>query len=234
MPFFDWLSRITGPKKREHVADDAPAVPSASTVPPAANTPTVAIAKSPPAPPATAVVRSMLFIDEPNVARSLSEVRSHGKDLDYNKLREYFSAKTPLAGAFFYTGYEDNQLGMKAFFRKLTTFGYEVVQVKGKRYRDGSVKRADPDIKIVTDMLIKFSEYDEAILVSGDGDFTDTMQQLMKRGKKVKIVSMRSRLAQELRESGAEIIFLENILPGLLMERHMRSGPASQTTGTRT
>lgn len=231
MPFFDWLSRITGPRKREHVADDAPSAPAESTAPPAVHAP---IAKAPPPPPAPTVARTMLFIDEPNVARSLSEIRSHGKDLDYNKLREHFNASTPLAGAFFYTGYEDNQLGMRAFFRKLTTFGYEVVQVKGKRYRDGSVKRADPDIKIVTDMLIKLSEYDEGVLVSGDGDFTDTVQQIMKRGKKMKIVSMRSRLAQELRECGAEIIFLENILPGLLMERHMRSGPASQTTSTRT
>ena len=175
----------------------------------------------------------MLFIDEPNIARSLSEIRSRGKDLDYHKLIDFFSARGPLAGAFFYTGYEDSQVGMKAFFRKLTDFGYEVVQVRGKRYRDGSVKRADPDIKIVTDLFIKFREYDEAILVSGDGDFADAVQQLMKRGKRVKVLSMRSRLAQELRESGAEVIFLENILPSLTMDRQMRSGPAHQATGSR-
>ena len=179
------------------------------------------------------VSRSMLFIDEPNVARCLGEVRARGKDLDYKKLKDYFGSTTPLAGAFFYTGYEDGQLGMRGFFRKLSNLGYEVVQVRSKRYRDGTVKHADPDIQIVTDLFTKFSQYDEAILVSGDGDFTDTVQQLMKRGKRVKIVSMRSRLAQELRECGAEIIFLENILPQLLMERQMRSRPAGQPSGSR-
>ena len=174
----------------------------------------------------------MLFIDEPNLARSLGEVRDRGKDLDYRKLKEYFSSRGSLAGAFFYTGYENTHLGMSAFFRKLSDFGYEVVQVRGKRYRDGTVKRADPDIKIVVDLFTKLDEYDAAILVSGDGDFTDTAQELMKRGKQVRIVSMRNRLAQELRECGAEIIFLESILPDLLMDRHMRSGPAKQVSGT--
>ena len=176
------------------------------------------------------VTRSMLFTDEPNVARSLGEVRARGKDLDYRRLRDYFGSTTPLAGAFFYTGYEEGQLGMRGFFRKLSSLGYEVIQVRGKRYKDGTVKRADPDLKIVADLFTKINQNDEAILVSGDGDFTDTVQQLMKSGKRVKVVSMRSRLAQELRECGADIIFLENILPQLLMERQMRSRPASQPT----
>ena len=64
----------------------------------------------------------------------------------------------------------------------------------------------------MTDLFTHFPDYDEAILVSGDGDFTDTVQQLMKRGKKVRVVSMRNRLAQELRECGAQIVYLEDIL----------------------
>lgn len=109
--------------------------------------------------------------------------------------------------------------------------GYEVVQVRSKRYRDGTIEKADLDIKIVTDLFTKFDEYDEAILVSGDGDFTDTVQQLMERGKRMKVVSMRSRLAQELRESGAD--FLENILPQLLMDRQMRSWHTPQPSQSR-
>ncbi len=104
--------------------------------------------------------RAMIFIDEPNVARSLGEVRAQGKDLDYRKLKEYFTGDEPLGGAFFYTGYVASQVGMQGFFRKLGSFGYEVVQVRSKRYRDGTVKNADPDIKIVTDMFLKMNEYD--------------------------------------------------------------------------
>ena len=174
--------------------------------------------------------RSMLFIDEPNVARSLGHVRSQGKDLDYKKLKEYFSAQRPLAGAFFYTGYKESQIGMRGFFSRLKSFGYEVVLVRSKRYRNGTVKNADTDIKIVTDLFTKFNQYDEAVLVSGDGDFADAVQQLMMHGKRVKVVSMRGRLAQELRESGADVIFLENILPQLLMDRQMRSRPARQAS----
>ena len=179
---------------------------------------------------AAAAKRTMLFIDEPNVARSLGEVRARGKDLDYRKLKDHFSVRAPLAGAFFYTGYDDSQVGMRAFFDKLGSMGYEVVKVRSKRFRDGTIKHADPDIKIVTDLFTKFTEYDDAVLVSGDGDFADTVQQLMLRGKRVTVLSMRSRLAQELRECGADVIFLENILPGLLMDRHMRSGPVNQAS----
>jgi uncharacterized LabA/DUF88 family protein len=166
-----------------------------------------------------------MFIDEPNVARSLTELRAQGKDLDYRKLKDHFSAGRPLTAAYFYTGYLDSQVGMRAFFRKLEDMGYEVVQVRTKRFRDGSVKNADPDIKIVTDLFTKLADYDEAILVSGDGDFADSVQHLLRLGKRVKVVSMRSRMAQELRECGAEVVFLESIIHELLMDRHMRSGP---------
>ena len=170
--------------------------------------------------------RRMLFIDEPNLARSLGEVRAQGKDLDYAKLRAYFGSDVPLSAAFYYTGYEDSQIGMRAFFRKLNGLGYEVVQVRSKHFRDGSVKNADPDIKIITDLFTKLAEYDEAVLLSGDGDFADTVQHLLRLGKRVKVVSMRSRMAQELRECGAEVLFLDGVLPGLLMDRRMRSRPA--------
>lgn len=163
--------------------------------------------------------------DEPNLARSLGEVRAQGKDLDYAKLRSYFAASAPLRGALVYTGYAESQVGMREFFRKLNGLGYEVVLVRSKRFRDGSVKNADPDIKIITDMFTKLAEYDEAVLVSGDGDFADTVQHLMRIGKRVKVVSMRSRMAQDLRECGAEVLFLDAILPGLLMDRQMRSRP---------
>ena len=43
-----------------------------------------------------------------------------------------------------------------------------MVQVWSKRYRDGTVTDADPDIKIVTDLFPKVDEYDKAILVSGE------------------------------------------------------------------
>ena len=60
---------------------------------------------------------------------------------------------------------------MRGFFRKLSGRGYEVVQVRSKRFRNGSVKNANPDIEIIADMFTKLAEYDEAVLVSGGGDF---------------------------------------------------------------
>lgn len=67
--------------------------------------------------------RALLFIDEPNVALSLGEVHSRGKDLDYKKLKECCDAGDWLVGAYFDTGYGTSQLGMRAFFRKLSNLG---------------------------------------------------------------------------------------------------------------
>lgn len=171
----------------------------------------------------------MLFIDEPNLARSLGEVRAQGKDLDYAKLRQYFAANASLVESLFYPGYVVSQVSMRGFFRKLKGLGYEVVQVRSKHFRDGSTQNADPDIKIITDMFTKLACYDHAVLVSGDGDFADTVQHLLGLGKRVTVVSMRSRMAQELRECGAEVLFLDSVLAGLLMERHMHSGTVAQS-----
>ena len=108
------LWRWTKPFRRPLVA-----VPQAPPEPVAASEARIPVAA------ATAVPgkRAMLFIDEPNVARSLGEVRAEGKDLDYRKLKAYFTRDEPLVGAFFYTGYVASQVGMQGFFRELGTFG---------------------------------------------------------------------------------------------------------------
>jgi len=106
-----------------------------------------------------------------------------------------------------------------SFFRRLESFGYQVVEAGGKTYRDGTKKRPDADAMIITDLLSLIESYDEATLVSGDGDFTYPVQRLLEIGKRVRVVSTRSHLAHSLKESGAEIVYLEGKLPELLMSR---------------
>ena len=179
--------------------------------------------------------RAFLAIDMANLAHMLDEVRRRGKDLDYRKLIDWLAEGRHLTNAKVYTGLDSNKQVINSFLGRLKTFGYEVVEVRGKTYQDGSTKRPNADTMIITDILSMIGSYDEATLVSGDGDFAYPVEILLRMGKQVRVVSTRHPLAQALRESGAEIVYLESKLPELLMSRVSKrtnsAGKSSKNTG---
>ena len=105
----------------------------------------------------------------------------------------------------------------KSFINTLKNIGYQV-RVKEpkifKRFDDSgnlwtSIK-ADWDMGIAMDAIALSEKIDVAILISGDGDFTDLVRYLHTKGVKVEIVAFKQTAAKELIEVSDEFIDLTN------------------------
>lgn len=164
--------------------------------------------------------RSFVAIDMANLAYMLKKGARNGQnELDYQQFLTWLVAGRSLTSARIYTGLDTSKPEIRAFFARLASFGYEVLVVQGKTYKDGTKKRPNADVMIVTDLLSRVGEYDEATLVSGDGDFAYPVRELLRMGKRVRIISTRDHLARALRESGADVCYLDQELDALLMTK---------------
>ncbi len=106
----------------------------------------------------------------------------------------------------------------KGFINTLKSIGYQV-KVKEpkifKRFDDNgnlwtSVK-ADWDMGIAMDAIALSEKIDVAILLSGDGDFTDLVRYLHTKGVKVEIGAFKQTASKELIEISDEFIDLTSI-----------------------
>ncbi len=105
----------------------------------------------------------------------------------------------------------------KGFINTLKSIGYQV-KVKDpkifKRFDDNgnlwTTIKADWDMGIAMDAIALSEKMDVAILISGDGDFTDLVRYLHTKGVKVEIVAFKQTAAKELIEVSDEFIDLTN------------------------
>ncbi|VVA44132.1 conserved hypothetical protein [Candidatus Roizmanbacteria bacterium] len=134
------------------------------------------------------------FIDASNI---IYGARSEGWFIDQKKLFIYLKNKFKISKAFFYYGKDSNDPKKIAFLNKLETFGY-ILRVKEIK-RFGKRMKANCDVDLTMDMLIKIMEYDKAIVLTGDGDFAPLFIYLIKNKKQIVIISSPKRTAKEIR-----------------------------------
>lgn len=114
------------------------------------------------------------FIDEQNVYMS---IRSQGWKLDHRRFRAYLREKYHVTRAYVFFGYRSD---MESIYRDYREAGFECVFKPTLMSRDGTVK-GNCDAELVLQVMIDLGSYDEAVLVSGDGDFYCVLQYLQKR-----------------------------------------------------
>lgn len=162
-------------------------------------------------------VKFMVFIDAENLRISTNHLRGAEGDFSYAQLFNLISSDgADSMGINFYANGADLP---ENFLRFLLDNGVRIVAVPGKEMGGGR-KGGPVDTVIATDMLDQADRYEEAVLVSGDGDFGYTVEQLIKRGKKVTVISSWRDLGRELPASGAQIILLEDIISMLTYTRN--------------
>ena len=121
------------------------------------------------------------FIDSQNVNLS---IRNQGWILDFKKFRKYISDKYRITKAFLFIGYVPQN---QALYTSLQKHGYILIFkptliLPDKRFK-GNV-----DAELVLHAMIEYSNYDKAIIISGDGDFYCLVEYLDKQRKLLKIL----------------------------------------------
>ena len=104
------------------------------------------------------------FIDGQNL---YSGIRQLGWALDYQRFRTYLTRHYGVTRAYYFLGYLPQQHGLYA---ALLQAGYELVfkpVVQGSGYGP----KGNVDADLVLRAMIEYPNYDQAVLVTGDGDF---------------------------------------------------------------
>jgi uncharacterized LabA/DUF88 family protein len=146
------------------------------------------------------------FIDGQNL---YSGVRSLGWLLDVDKFRVHLSQKYHVTRAFYFIGYMREQ---QALYHRLATSGYELVfkpVVQGNAHSP----KGNVDADLVLNAMIELPNYQQAIIVSGDGDYYSLVDYLAKHGKLNAVMAPnRAFCSSVLRKSaGGTIRYVEDI-----------------------
>jgi len=89
------------------------------------------------------------------------------------------------------------------FYRDLDKFGYSlrIKPTKVFTSSEGTITtKANCDVDLTFDMMRYMSQYSEAVVLTGDGDFAPVLEYLKKKKKKISILARSERTAWEVRE----------------------------------
>jgi len=124
------------------------------------------------------------FIDASNLMYAASRV---GWKMDYEKLASYLRYRFGVSRLLFYGGVDHTNKKQLGFYKKLKEFGYELNLIDIKKFSDGS-RKADVDSRLTIDAAKLINNYNEALFITGDGDYFWLFEYLMQT-KKIKLLS---------------------------------------------
>lgn len=124
------------------------------------------------------------FIDSQNLNLAIQDC---GWKLNFKRLRVYLKDKYHISKVFLFIGYVP---GNERLYTHLQEDGYIVIFKPTLEYKkDGEHRtKGNVDAELVLHAMIEFSNYDKAMIVSGDGDFHCLIEHLEKEGKLLHIL----------------------------------------------
>jgi uncharacterized LabA/DUF88 family protein len=125
--------------------------------------------------------KNYAFIDSQNLNLAVLE---QGWKLDFRKFRKYLEDKYAVSRAFLFIGYVPTQQSM---YTSLQEYGYVLVFKPTLSLADGKVK-GNVDAELVLHSMIEYPNYEQAVIVTGDGDFHCLVEYLKKQGKLLRLI----------------------------------------------
>ena len=162
-----------------------------------------------------------LFIDTQNLYHSARDLLE--RTVNFETLLDVARHERELVHAIAYTVEKDGESTSRPFIYKLSALGYKVrrmtlslhhVTDTGKAIWEGNW-----DMGIVADMVRLCDHLDIVVLGSGDGDFTDIVEVLQERGKRVEVIAFREHTAQKLIDAADRFTHLPDIDEALMPAR---------------
>ncbi len=162
-----------------------------------------------------------LFIDTQNLYHSARDLLD--RTVNFETLLDLAKADRELVHAIAYTVEKDGESTSRPFIYKLSALGYKVRRMtlslhhmtdSGKAIWEGNW-----DMGMVADMVRLIDHLDIVVLGSGDGDFTDIVEVLQERGKRVEVISFREHTAQKLIDAADKFTHLPDLDEALMPAR---------------
>lgn len=165
------------------------------------------------------------FIDSQNLNLGL---RSMGWKVDYKKFRLYLKNKYNVAKAFIFIGLVPNN---QQLYTELQSSGFILVFKPTVRYFENGKEtvKGNVDAELVLHAAaIEFGNYDQAVIVSGDGDFSCLIQYLQDKGKLLKLLTPNGKYSKLLSNFDTNIVRLDKIVAAFGIQQKTRTGGRSK------
>lgn len=116
------------------------------------------------------------FIDGQNLNLAIQEL---GWKLDFKKFRVYLREKYGVSKAYYFIGFVE---GNNDLYASLQSDGYVLIFKPTSRIKDGRIK-GNCDAELVLQAMIDLDKYQQAVIVTGDGDFACLVKYLNREDK---------------------------------------------------
>ena len=175
-----------------------------------------------------------LFIDTQHLYHSARDLME--RPVNFETILNVARAERELVHAIAYTVEKENEGTARPFIYKLSALGYKVRRMNLTLHHvaEGGrpIYEGNWDMGMVADMVRLLDHLDVMVLGSGDGDFTDIVELLQEKGKRVEVIAFREHTAQKLVDAADKFTHLPDI-EGALMPARARA-PAPKTAPPRT
>ena len=139
-------------------------------------------------------IHNFVYDYQNNETVSLKDLEKHLQNVIKNESKKLNEAQLLLIG---------RHLQRVKFYSHLERFGYQLYLKPVKLYEqeDGTTKRkANCDVDMAFHLMEEISNFDRALVLSGDGDFLPVLKHLQEIGKQIIILGRASRTAKEIRQ----------------------------------
>ena len=145
------------------------------------------------------------FIDSQNLNLG---IREQGWKLDFARFRKYLEENYAVTKAFLFIGFvPENQ----RLYTALQSNGYILI-FKPTLILPGGKVKGNVDAELVLQTMIEYEYYDQAVIVTGDGDFACLVDYLMKKDKLVRLlIPDRNNYSSLLARLKPKIVFLNGL-----------------------
>ena len=161
-----------------------------------------------------------VYIDGSNLYHSLRSLAGRRTDIDFLAFARKLAGSRRLQRVYYYnapvdqTKEPDRYRKQQRFFQALRRVDYLELKLGRLIYRDWPTVppyEKGIDIKLATDMLVHGTNdnYDVAVLVSGDTDFSDALQAVKNFGHHVEVALFNPGGSQELRNVADRIVRID-------------------------
>lgn len=146
------------------------------------------------------------FIDSQNLNLGIKNL---GWKLDFYKFRRYLKEKYKVTNAYIFIGYTYQNKKLYSYLKKS---GYILILKPTISDENGKLK-GNVDADLVLQAMIDYNYYDQAIIVSSDGDFYSLARYLYNNKKLKFVMSPYIKTCSSLLKISAKekIIFLDNL-----------------------
>ena len=145
------------------------------------------------------------FIDSQNLNLG---IREQGWVLDFNRFRIFLSDNYSVRKAFLFIGYVPENQGL---YTALQKEGFILIFKPTLKLLNGKVK-GNVDAELVLHTMIEYINYDQALVVTGDGDFACLIEYLMRKDKLLRLmIPDRNRYSSLLARLKPKIVFMNDL-----------------------